>query len=77
MAEERCAGRVVDAQGRRWHKAACPPPTAAAVVSLPSDAPDLVRARLRTYSALAGATCQVDGSGAPLDVFKEVLKAAT
>ncbi len=76
VAEERCAGRVVDAQGRRWHTVAFPPPAAAAVAPLARDAPESVRARLRTYAPLAGATCDVDGGQAPLDVFKDVLKAA-
>jgi adenylate kinase family enzyme len=74
-AEERCAGRIVDARGRRWHKSAYPPPAGSAVSSLARDAPDSVRARLRAYAPLAGASCEVDGGQAPLDVLQDVLKA--
>lgn len=76
VAEERCAGRVIDAHGRRWHSAAFPPPAGTAVGPLSRDAPESVRARLRAYAALAGAACDVDGGQAPLDVFRDVLKAA-
>ncbi len=77
LAEERCAGRVVDVQGRRWHTAALPPPAAAVVAPLARDAPESVRARLRTYAPLAGVSCEVDGGQAPLEVLRDVIKAAS
>jgi hypothetical protein len=46
------------------------------VHSLERDAPDAVRARLRSHAA-AAAACEVDGGKAPLDVLKDVLKAAS
>ncbi len=77
LAEERCAGRVVDVQGRRWHTAALPPPAAAVAAPLARDAPESVRARLRTYAPLAGVSCEVDGGQAPLEVLRDVIKAAS
>ena len=53
-----------------------PPPPGVAVHSLERDAPDAVRARLRSHAA-AAAACEVDGGKAPLDVLKDVLKAAS